>query len=85
MNFLFVAWGFAIFTTLVKYGLIMCFSCITLVDMAFIGLLKALWRNTESKVGRKTLSVVLPQPVRGLTDAFQDPACGVKVQTVKVG
>ncbi len=53
--------------------------------MAFVGLLKGLWRNIESKVGRKTLSVVLPQPVRGLTDAFQDPACGMKVQTVKVG
>lgn len=80
----------AIFNTLVKYGLIMCFSYITLVEMAFIGLLKALWRNIESTVGRKTLvkhsppwpqSVVLPHWHMRL----KSPACVVKVQTVKVG
>lgn len=68
----------------------MCFSYITLVDMAFIVLLKALWKNIESKVGRKTLlkhsppsplSVVLPQRHMRL----KSPACGVKVQTVKIG
>jgi len=58
-----------------------CFGYITDVDVAFIGLLKGLWRNTESEVGKSTLlkhSVPLPLSVVlscGLTPVFEKALC----------
>lgn len=61
----------------------MCFSYIIVVDMAFIGLLKALLRNIEERVLTlfafkysllSPLSVVLSQPACGLTHAFEEPS-----------